>query len=63
MITSSGKWNHSTMVHPSDVEVKCWISIYAIDATNPDDVLVERIGRLPLDASKQRELPIEMNMC
>lgn len=46
------------MVHPSDVEVKCWISIYAIDATNPDDVLVERIGRLPLDASKQRELPL-----
>lgn len=58
MISSNGKSNDSTMVHPSDVEVKCWISIYAIDATNPDDVLVERIGRLPLDTSKQRELPL-----
>ena len=31
---------------------QCRTIVYAIDASNPDDVLIERIGRLPLDTSE-----------
>ncbi|KAI8140545.1 hypothetical protein BJV82DRAFT_645760 [Fennellomyces sp. T-0311] len=35
----------------SDVDHQCRTIVYAVDASNPDDVLIERIGRLPLDTS------------
>ncbi|KAI9314775.1 mono-functional DNA-alkylating methyl methanesulfonate N-term-domain-containing protein, partial [Dichotomocladium elegans] len=33
----------------NDIETQCRIIVYAIDASNPADVLIERVGRLPLD--------------
>ncbi|KAG2221761.1 hypothetical protein INT45_003401 [Circinella minor] len=35
----------------SDVDHQCRTIVYSIDASNPQDILIERIGRLPLDTS------------
>ena len=36
----------------SDVDHQCRTIVYSIDASNAEDVLIERIGRLPLDTSE-----------
>ncbi|KAI9250545.1 mono-functional DNA-alkylating methyl methanesulfonate N-term-domain-containing protein [Phascolomyces articulosus] len=35
----------------SDVDHQCRTIVYSVDASNADDILIERIGRLPLDTS------------
>lgn len=33
----------------SDIDRTCRIAVYSINATDPENVLIDRVGRLPLE--------------
>jgi hypothetical protein len=36
----------------SDIDRSCRLVVYAIDASDIDNVMIEKVGRLPLERSK-----------
>lgn len=40
------------LIYLSDIDRSCRIVVYAIDASNIENVTIEKIGRLPLERSK-----------
>lgn len=49
-------------LHISDIDRSCRIVVYAIDASNIENVTIEKIGRLPLERSKRIYEKPDMNV-